>query len=177
MGRQLVVTVNPRPRSNWLRLAAWAAGGAIALALLIAAALLIAGNGLAALKILLFVILTPGIALFTVFGIATVREPGWSRRPADIATASFAFGCVLLLSPILAYMPWAPERFPLDSMPLGLPVIATTGGILTFAGASLGVLLGLRGALLRRDWAQVVSLIVIAALIGWILARAIEARA
>lgn len=144
--------------------------------LLTAATLFLMGHPQAALKVVLFILLVPGVVLFSAAGIGIVREPGWHRRPRALAAAAFLLGCVLALLPILAYAPWAPDRFPLSSMPLGLPVIAIVGVALTLLGAALGLLVGLHGAWRARDWGRLVWLAVVAAFLGWILAAAIEAN-
>jgi len=166
----------PSAGSNRLRLAAWTVGGVIALAVALAAVFFIAGDGQAAVKLLVFAFFGPTIALCAGLVVSVVRQPGWYRRPPEVAYAAGLSGVVLLFVPLLVYLPWAPDRFPLDSMPFGLPVLVTVGTVLVSASSIAGIVLGVRSALRRRDWGQLVFLALMAALIGSVLVRVIEAR-
>lgn len=161
---------------NWRRLAAWAAGAVAAAAIGLAAVFFVAGDGLAALKMLVFAFFGPTVALCAALVVSVVRQPGWYRSPPDVAYAAGLSGVVLLFVPILAYLPWAPHRFSLDSMPFGLPVLVNAGALLVSFGAISAIVLGLRSAIRRRDYGQLVFIGLMAAVIGSILIRAIEAR-
>lgn len=92
-------------------------------ALAFAAYLFATGASLAALKVLLVLFFVPSLTVFVVAGAHTVAQPTWYRRVGDVAGLMFLWGCVLVLLPILLYLPWSPARFALGEMPFPLPLI------------------------------------------------------
>lgn len=118
-----------------LRAAMSIVGALASVALVAAAGFLISGDSLAALKLLLFVLLTPGLALFVGWTWWIVHRPKWYLRPERIEAAAFLGGCVMVIAPLLIYLPWAPARFGIDEMPLPLAVVMTAGVLLAWGGA------------------------------------------
>ena len=160
-----------------LRFAAWVAGGVIAAMLALAAVLFVGGDWLAATKLILFAFFGPAIAGCAALLVVAVRQPGWYRRPPDVAWVEGLSGVILLFVPILLYLPWAPNRISLDSMPFGLGVPVALGTVLVLSAAVSGIVIGFLSAVRRRDWGQLGFLMLVAVMIGWMLVRAIEARA
>ena len=151
-------------------------GGAIALLTVgIALHLLASGDSLAAIKLLLGICLLPGLTLFAVAGWQVVRSPGWHRHVSAVLTVMFLWGCVLILGPILLYLPWAPMRFKLEEMPFPLPVLMWIGGPLATAGATLGMVWSAATDWRAGERARAVWTAVLLGLIGVVLAVRLNA--
>lgn len=146
-------------------------GAFVVAALTLAAYWFVTGESLAALKLVLLMVLAPGIALLAVFAVRQVLRPGWYRVPEAVVTLMFCVGGVLLITPLLAYMPWAPSRFPLDEMPFGLYHLVVAGGVLVGAGASFGLAVQLHDAWKKRDVGGLAAGLVLLAVIGYVVTR------
>jgi uncharacterized membrane protein len=156
--------------------AGWIYGALVLFAVASAAYLFATGNSLTAIKVLLGVFLVPGIVACGVAAVLFTRRPNWYRRVTDVAAVASLSGLVLILAPVMAYMPWAPDRFPLDQMPFGLPVLVWIGGPLLAVGMLLGT-----GALAVEDWREgdrgrALAWLVMLALIGFLVARVVISR-
>lgn len=153
-----------------VRTAGWIGGAIVLLAVGLAAYLFVSGDSLAAIKILLATFFLPSLALFVVAGWRVVRLPGWYRDVGAVLGLMFLWGCVLVLGPILLYLPWAPMAFPLEEMPFPLPVIVWIGVPLVTVGATFGMVWAAVLDWRHGDRARAVWTAVLLGLIGLVLA-------
>lgn len=153
-----------------VRTAGWIGGAGGLLAVGVAAYLFANGDSLAAIKILLATFFLPSLTLFAVAGWRIVRSPGWYRDPGAVLGLMFLWGCVLVLGPILLYMPWAPMAFPVDEMPFPLPVIVWIGVPVVTVGAAFGMVWAAVVDWREGDRARAVWTAVLLGLIGLTLA-------
>lgn len=151
-----------------LRSVLWIYGGVVMTAGVLSAVSFVRGDSLAAVELLLFVGLAPGLALFAIGTWALVQRPTWYRSLEDVLGVAFLMGCLMVLVPILIYMPWAPARFAMDEMPFPLPWVVGAGAPLAVLGA-LGDLVLWTGEAWRKraigDLLAGVALIVISAVL------------
>ncbi len=159
-----------------LRAAAWL-GGAIELAALAVVGLLfVIGESLAAIKVLLYALFVPGLGIFAIVTVGTLRRPNWYRKPENVGGVMFVIGCFLVLGPILAYAPWTPERFPLGQMPFGLPILVWAGTGFLVGGSILGLVTSVIAFWRERDWLRVLGAIIVLVLVGFVIVRIVATR-
>ena len=159
-----------------IRTAAWIFGAVAIAALLSAGTLFVAGDSLAAIKILLFVGLTPGVGLFFGWAWLMMRRPRWYRRPARIVRVAFLVGGLMVIVPLMLYMPWAPARFGINEMPLVFAIIMVAGIPIAIAGAFGGTVLRTTSAWREGDIGTALAGIVMLALLTIFVASVIAAR-
>jgi hypothetical protein len=153
-----------------------AGGGAAAVLLTTAGLLFVQGDSLAAIKVAALVFLVSSIAVLMVVLWRLVGTPRWYRSPNRIAGAMFLCGSVLVLLPILLYLPWAPNAFALNTMPLGLPLLWRAGSVLAVSGAWFGLLLMARNAWRAGDLGQMLEVVVATLLLGLLTLRVIAVQ-
>src|SRR5687767_14718902 len=97
------------------------------------------GSGsLLAIKIALLLLLGPVLLCAGWWLAVTVRASTQHRSYALLGTGLFAAGTLVFLIPVLAWMPWAPARFPVDEAPaffrlgllFGVPIVLISMGTL-----------------------------------------------
>lgn len=124
----------------------------------------IVGDSDTAAKLLLFAGLPPGIILFGMWAWWVIHRPRWYLRPQRVIEAAVLVGMILLLLPLLAYLPWMPSGgIAVDDIPFGLPLVMAAGAALAVLGMAGGFVLSAREAARRGDWARMA---VIVALLG-----------
>jgi hypothetical protein len=142
-----------------------------------AGVLFLQGDSLAALRLALFLVLVPGMALFCLAAYRTIREPGCYRRPRDIARVMVILGPVLGLLPFILSLPWAPMAFAVNEMPFGLPLLLWLGVAFVYVGGTTMIGMSAPERWRERDWGDVISLAIVAAFGVVIAFRIISATA
>jgi hypothetical protein len=156
------------------RRAVVALGVADIIVLGLAVALLILGQPDAAIRFALIGMLAPAVPFFAVLLVATVTVPGFLREPRAILSALLSGGALLFVVPLLVWLPFAPNRWFLNEMPIFLAVPFAVGlaafTVGSFAWLFMGSIYTWRHGHRVR---AVLQALVLVAIPVWIVARAL----
>jgi hypothetical protein len=152
------------------------AGILIVAALAGAGLLASSGRSLDALKVLLYAMLVPGALLLAVFFVALVSQPSWYRSVTAIYFALFAAGAVLFLVFFFIWLPFSPMRWRFDEVPTLLAVPMLIGLALASVGSAIGTASAVIDGWRKRDRVVIVSSLVLAGMLGFVLVSALIAR-
>ncbi len=112
-------------------------GAAVTLLLLaLAGVLSLSGQSLLGLKIAVFVVLFPGIPILAAGLLVTLRLPGRGRTSRGVSAVLVTAGGLLVLVPLLAWLPFWPGHPHIGHLPLVLAVPFVMGVGLLAAGVS-----------------------------------------
>ena len=107
-------------------------------------------RGPVAVRVALFLMLSPGFVLCGGILAFKARDRSWRRSIEDLAVTAFALGGVLFVAAIVIYLPWLPDG---PSSTAGWPpavAIAIVGGSFLVLAGLLGLWIGGAISALRR---------------------------
>jgi len=140
----------------------------------LALALLILGQPDAAIRFALIGMLAPAVPVFAVLLVATVTVPGFLREPRAILSALLSVGALLFVVPLLVWLPFAPNRWFLNDMPIILAVPFAVGLSSFTVAAFVWLFMGSTYAWRHGHRVQaVLQALVLVGIPVWIVARAL----
>jgi len=150
------------------------AGGILAV-LGVAGVLAASGHVAVGLKVTAFVILLPGVPILAASLMVRLRDPSRHRTTRDVEAVLVAAGGLLVLVPVLAWLPFGPMHLHIGRLPVFLAVPFVIGVGLVAAGVSSIFLESLVADWRDREYADAVAnLVAVAAVLyvaSWLVAN------
>ena len=148
----------------------------ILLLLAVAVFLGLAGNGVLGLKVAVFVLLFPGVPILAASLLVLLRSPERHRTSRGVAAVLITAGGLLVLVPLLFWLPFWPAYLHIGRLPLVLAVPFVSGVGLVAAGISSLFLESLVEDWRHREYPEALANLVAIVIVIWISAWLVSNR-
>lgn len=151
------------------------AGGIVAV-LVVAAFLALSGHLAVGLKVAAYVLLLPGVPILAASLYVRLRDSSRHRTTRDVEALLIAAGGLLVLVPVLAWLPFGPMHLHIGRLPTVLAVPFVVGVGLVAAGVSSIFLESLVSDWREREYADAAANLVAVAIVLWIASWLVSNR-
>jgi hypothetical protein len=134
----------------------------------VAALLVVSGHMTVGAKVAAYVLLLPGVPILAASLMVRLRDPGRHRTTRDVEAVLVAAGGLLVLVPVLAWLPFGPMHLHIGRLPIFLAVPFVIGVGLVAAGVSSIFLESLVSDWRDREYADVAANLIAVAVVLWI---------
>ena len=150
--------------------------GVIVVLLAIALVMAVAGHMVLGLKVAVFVVLFPGVPILAAGLLILLRDPESHRTSRGVAAVLISAGGLLVLVPLLFWLPFGPAHLHIGRLPLILAVPFVMGVGLCAAGVSSLFIESMVEDWRHRHYPEALANIVAIGAVVWISAWLISNR-